>query len=320
MNIIQTGDCQIKKFEGFGQDNSLIHIARTTCYKSEDTTKLDKDSGTKSLIKNKHFAMLEFSYFPVKISNVRDDVDYENIMSSIFCFQQETNRNNLWAKSSIDSNGSSCIIIYGNGRVWLEYINWFIKSVSNNKETERVWQIFSGILNTLKNENSIMFDFFVGKITDDFEYTLLKNNDEIPDDDFKWYGFKLSDISIGFTREINRHRSAPLSIAEMSTRYVDCNFFNFIFDKEELKNNDDLMILEHSLGITMSAYHLFKKQGYTNDIIRQILPIGMSTEICYSAPLFGWKEIFRKRLEEKGAHKEAKIVIGKIQDLVGLQG
>lgn len=98
-------------------------------------------------------------------------------------------------------------------------------------------------------------------------------------------------ISIGMTRENNRHRM--LSIVERSTRYVDyekgrpnldrfkmrfVNAPDIDLDEEIMLTNGQKMTPREYMEITEMMYRGLRKEGYKPDSARQFLPIGLESE------------------------------------------
>lgn len=122
---------------------------------------------------------------------------------------------------------------------------------------------------------------------------------------------RFKNISIGMTRELNRHRLA--SIAELSTRYVDMvDDFEFIFPPNK---NEDESVGEKTLKIFANSfewlYKSLRKLGWVPEDARQFLPIANKTEICFKANLREWRHIFTCRCS-KFAHWEIRSVMLKL--------
>lgn len=123
-------------------------------------------------------------------------------------------------------------------------------------------------------------------------------------------------ISIGMTRENNRHR--PVSLVERSTRYVDYNkgqpdldrfkmrFVNApnidLEKKIKLANGEEMTPREY-LEMTEMMYRGLRKEGYKPDSARQFLPIGLESEEGETTNFRQWRHIFTLRTA-KPAHWE----------------
>jgi len=123
-------------------------------------------------------------------------------------------------------------------------------------------------------------------------------------------------ISIGMTRENNRHR--PVSLVERSTRFVDyekgqpdldrftMRFVNApdidLEKKIKLANGQEMAPQEY-LDLTEMMYRGLRKEGYKPDSARQFLPIGLESEEGETTNFRQWRHIFALRTA-KPAHWE----------------
>jgi len=123
-------------------------------------------------------------------------------------------------------------------------------------------------------------------------------------------------ISIGMTRENNRHR--PVSLVERSTRFVDyekgqpdldrfkmrfVNAPNIDLEKKIKLANGEEMTPREYLDITEMMYRGLRKEGYKPDSARQFLPIGLESEEGETTNFRQWRHIFTLRTA-KPAHWE----------------
>jgi thymidylate synthase (FAD) len=135
---------------------------------------------------------------------------------------------------------------------------------------------------------------------------------------------KFSDISRGFTHEMVRHRLA--SYSQESTRYVDyarkgaqeVDLDNFQVkligpphkdcqEKVAVDEEEELSFSEMGEKIEQ-FYRALRKSGWKPEDARQILPIGLKSEIIVSANLREWRHIFNMRTS-KYAHWEIRKVM-----------
>lgn len=115
-------------------------------------------------------------------------------------------------------------------------------------------------------------------------------------------------ISIGMTRENNRHRM--LSIVERSTRYVDyekgrpnldrfkmrfVNAPDIDLDEEIMLTNGQKMTPREYMEITEMMYRGLRKEGYKPDSARQFLPIGLESEEGVTTNFREWRHVFMLR-------------------------
>jgi thymidylate synthase (FAD) len=132
---------------------------------------------------------------------------------------------------------------------------------------------------------------------------------------------RFSDISRAFSHELVRHRIA--SYAQKSTRYVDDSDFNIIIPPNKDENETVLKIwypmtdqtgveqdisLKKWLEMNEKVYRSLRTNGWKKEEARQVLPIGIETEIVISANLREWRHIFKMRCD-KSAHWEIRKVM-----------
>jgi len=129
---------------------------------------------------------------------------------------------------------------------------------------------------------------------------------------------KFLDISIGMSRELNRHRL--MAISERSTRYVRCDDLHFVLppglnDKiemgEALRNRYEIFNLADVLLVIEQAYGYLLGQGFKPEDARQILPLGTVTEEVVTANVREWRHIFRLRCGKR-AHWEIREIMKKV--------
>ena len=121
---------------------------------------------------------------------------------------------------------------------------------------------------------------------------------------------RFSNVSRGFTHEMVRHRLA--SFTQESTRYVDESGFDFVVPSEKFAgttvelyvgNAYRLVTVEELVGMVRQMYKGLREQGWAAEDARQILPIGMTSEIVVTANFREWRHIFKLRTSPK-AHWE----------------
>lgn len=135
-------------------------------------------------------------------------------------------------------------------------------------------------------------------------------------------------ISIGMTRESNRHRMT--SIVERSTRYVDYNkgtndserFSMGFINAPDIDANKPVdlgggvsMSPQEFLDLTERMYRGLRSEGIKPDSARQYLPIGLETQVGVTANLREWRHIFGLRTA-KPAHWEIRRVMGDLMEEV----
>lgn len=278
-------------FDGFGFDGSLIRKAATTCYRSEDTTQKTAEDFIRMLKKNKHLAMLEFCYIPLCI--VFDDRADE--YHDYYALFREWKHFTVTPGKFVEAGDS--LIVSANARAWLEYADRCFSYYG-------LGPVEASILNKLKDLNSVLFDFAIPDIPSLVTVIPLQNPKL---EEHKWVGVKFSGVSRGFTHELVRHR--VMSFAQVSTRYVNYDNFDFIFPIDEYPFVD----FNEWLKMTAELYDSMIQKGVPKQIARQVLPTGISTEICVGGTVKLWKGVFELRCAS-GAHPEIRTVMTKLKD------
>lgn len=193
--------------------------------------------------------------------------------------------------------------------------------ILKNAETFEVIYKPENVIGTIANAARTCYQSF-DKSTEDNDEKLVKNlitRGHGAMLEFCDMTVRFKNISIGMTRELNRHRLA--SIAELSTRYVDMvDDFEFIFppnryDNESLIDKGCVHVgigsLKQVLNIFEWLYKSLRKLGWVPEDARQFLPIANKTEICFKANLREWRHIFTCRCS-KFAHWEIRSVMLKL--------
>ena len=278
-------------FDGFGFDGSLIRKAATTCYRSEDTTQKTAEDFIRMLKKNKHLAMLEFCYIPLCI--VFDDRADE--YHDYYALFREWKHFTVTPGKFVEAGDS--LIVSANARAWIEYADKCFSYYG-------LGPIETSILNKLRDLNPVLFDFNTKDIPSLVTVIPLQNPKA---DEHKWIGVKFSGVSRGFTHELVRHR--VMSFAQVSTRYVNYDNFDFIFPIDEYPNVDFDAWLESTKRLYEDMIH----NNVPKQIARQVLPTGISTEICVGGTVKLWKGVFELRCAS-GAHPEIRTVMTKLKD------
>lgn len=141
---------------------------------------------------------------------------------------------------------------------------------------------------------------------------------------------QFNNLSRGFTHEQVRHRLTAIS--QESTRYVDYAKEGGGPDLERFqlkcvvpphRDENERVLLED--GRTMSTVEMFaeiekfyrglRKAGWSPEDARQILPIGIKSQIVISANFREWRHIFKMRTS-KYAHWEMRRVMCNLLDYV----
>lgn len=129
---------------------------------------------------------------------------------------------------------------------------------------------------------------------------------------------RFDNVSIGLTREQNRHRLT--SIAEESTRRVDESDFKVIVPphKDEKEQLVFIKVPETSQSFTITLaqwfdmneqmYRGLRKEGWRSEDARQVLPLANKSQEVIKANMREWRHIFKMRCD-KYAHWEIRGVM-----------
>ena len=110
--------------------------------------------------------------------------------------------------------------------------------------------------------------------------------------------------SRGIQQEITRHRHTAFSIE--STRWI--NYFKkqggeiFFIDPEDDMTAEQKFVYVSAFKHTESAYNKLIEMGVKPERARDVLPLGLKSEIVMSGNVRTWRNIFQIRLIESGAH------------------
>ena len=128
---------------------------------------------------------------------------------------------------------------------------------------------------------------------------------------------EFNNVSRGFTHELVRHRIA--SFTQESTRYVDESDFKVIVSPNkdeneklvelELPNNEKIKVsFSDWVKLNEQMYRGLRMADWVPEDARQILPIGIKSQIVVTANFREWKHIFRLRTNPR-AHWEIRRVM-----------
>ncbi len=131
---------------------------------------------------------------------------------------------------------------------------------------------------------------------------------------------EFNNVSRGFTHELVRHRLA--SFTQESTRYVDESNFNVVIppDKDESEKIVDLELpdgkkikisFKEWADLNEQMYRGLRKAGWIPQDARQILPIGIKSQIVVTANFREWRHILRLRTSPS-AHWEIRYVMSNL--------
>lgn len=149
---------------------------------------------------------------------------------------------------------------------------------------------------------------------------------------------QFNNVSRGFTDELICHCPILLGISQKSTRYVDYAKKEEEPDLEKFqikcvvpphRNENEKVVLEDGRTMSISEmfaeyeafYRALRKAGWEPQDARQVLPIGIKSQIVVSANFREWRRIFTV-WTQKTAYWEIRKVMGdlleKVQNIVPL--
>ena len=128
---------------------------------------------------------------------------------------------------------------------------------------------------------------------------------------------EFNNVSRGFTHELVRHRIA--SFTQESTRYVDESDFKVVISPNkdqdekivelELPNNEKIKVsFADWVKLNEQMYRGLRMADWIPEDARQILPIGIKSQIVVTANFREWKHIFKLRTNPR-AHWEIRRVM-----------
>jgi thymidylate synthase (FAD) len=127
---------------------------------------------------------------------------------------------------------------------------------------------------------------------------------------------RFSEVSRGFTHQLVRHRHC--SITQESTRYVDKREFTAILPPGKDANQTAELTLPDGTSIKLTVeewfmlndqmYQKLREAGWPPEDARQVLPIGISTEIVVTTNFREWRHIIGLR-GASSAHWEIRLAM-----------
>jgi len=119
---------------------------------------------------------------------------------------------------------------------------------------------------------------------------------------------QFDNVSRGFTHELVRHRLC--SFTQESTRYVNESNFTFIFPPglRDCETEMDGQDITDAIEKIEATYTELISKGWPAQDARQILPIGIKSQIVITANFRQWRHIFQLRTSQS-AHWEIRRVM-----------
>ncbi|MCD6429236.1 FAD-dependent thymidylate synthase [bacterium] len=137
---------------------------------------------------------------------------------------------------------------------------------------------------------------------------------------------EFNNVSRGFTHELVRHRLA--SYTQESTRYVDESTFYVVIppDKDpneklvdlELPNGTQIKLsFQEWIDLNEQMYRGLRRAGWIPQDARQILPIGIKSQIVVTANFREWRHIFKLRTAPNAHWEIRQVMKNLLEDVKG---
>ena len=313
MKLVNQSAEPLIQLEGIGGLEKKIELAGRTCYKSED--KITEESASKfveRLKNNGHTAMLEHGtvYLTIPLGSPTEDINYTTIFGIINYFQ-----NNPY---SVVKDEYKLVPV----------------ATIRNREVKTQIHIYN-----ITTNYRVINDILENKIYEWDE--IMTWRVDTPTVHEKRFSFKIT-TSISVARELCRHRK--FSFAQESTRY--CNYTKDKFDNgltfiipywttlnsgpyDLIQDEDGNVLLEGDGYLVdtaeMSAENLYLISCYSAEAsyksgikefnlnpqsIREVLPLGLKTELIMTGFESDWRQFFDLRYYEKTGpvHPDMKVL------------
>jgi thymidylate synthase (FAD) len=135
---------------------------------------------------------------------------------------------------------------------------------------------------------------------------------------------EFSNVSRGFTHQLVRHRLAAYT--QESTRYVDKREFEVILPPHgDEKKRFELILdkpvvhislsLENWLSLNEQMYRALRHEGWKKEEARQILPIGIRSQIVMTANFREWRHVLKLRNSPKASWEIRFVMKNLVEDV-----
>lgn len=308
MQIITNSEYEI--FNDFYSSGELIKEA----YKVQGCTKADENKSREQIVdiikEKENFNLLEFAWFPLLIKINRPMSEALDITNNIL--------HQFKAEKNIEIYlGDGYIILSGNAKDWIDCL----KDYHSNVVSKSIYIYLSSINPNVFSRISAAVDDTISVQLINKELIQLKEKslnhkpylvDNVVRDKHDWFAVKFKDVSHSFINEIISFRD--LSFSEFNN-YLSINKnFNFSIDKTPMsKNKTDVEKLENCLKVVQETYNYLINRGHKRDIVRQILPIGMTKKILVGTTVENWKKLFKEKTKDN-SHWEIKTILNDLKD------
>ncbi len=135
---------------------------------------------------------------------------------------------------------------------------------------------------------------------------------------------EFNDVSRGLTHELVRHRL--MSVTQESTRYVDESDFKVVIppdkDAEEklveltLSNGQKIKVsFQDWMILNEQMYRGLRKAGWPTQDARQVLPIGIKSQIVVTTNFREWRHIFKMRTPPTAHWEIRRVMVNLLKDV-----
>lgn len=135
---------------------------------------------------------------------------------------------------------------------------------------------------------------------------------------------EFNNVSRGFTHELVRHRL--VAFTQESTRRVDKGEFLVVIPPSknpdeklvelDLPNGQKLKVsFREWMKLNEQMYRGLKKAGWHTEDARQVLPIGIKSQIVVTANFREWRHIFKLRCDESAHWEIRRVMVNLLQDV-----
>lgn len=141
---------------------------------------------------------------------------------------------------------------------------------------------------------------------------------------------EFNDVCRGFTHELVRHRL--MAITQESTRYVDESDFKVVIPPERDETETVILTLPMQIGggpqtiavtfrdwmeMNENMYRKLRKKGWPAQDARQVLPIGIKSQIVVTANFREWRHIFKMRTAAAAHWEIRRVMMNLLEDVRG---
>lgn len=213
--------------------------------------------------------------------------------------------------------GDGYIILTGNANSWLNCL----RDYATNVFSKSIYLYLSTINPSIFPRVSIAVDDTISVSL--VNKHLIQNKDKTLNDNplifdgtsrkkHDWFSVLFKDVSHSFINEIISFRD--LSFVEFNNYLTVNKNFKFSIDTTPMsKNKTDIDKIENCLKVVQETYNYLINRGRKRDVVRQLLPIGMTKQILVGMTIENWEKLFKEKTKDK-SHWEVKTILNDLKD------